>query len=367
MSDAKAQSLGIVTMSDLAKHPELQAGPDPEFLGRKDGWEPMAARYGMRFAGVRALDHGLVYQAVAKGDIDVTDCYSTDAQIAQFNLRVLEDDKEFFPSYKAVFLYRLNAPPNALEAIRKLEGKVDDQTMRELNAFAEEKKDFTAAANKYFAKQQPAHAKDKHLVGKTPTERIVAYTLVHLRLVGWSLLATILVAVPLGIVASRRGALGAAILGFAGVIQTIPSLALLVLLVPWLGISEWTAIAGLFLYGLLPIIRNTATGLQNIPLPVRESAAAIGLEPSAQLTKVYLPLASRTILAGIKTAAVINVGTATLAALLGAGGYGEPIIKGISLVDVPTMMEGAIPAAVMAIAFQLIFEGLDRVLIPKGV
>jgi osmoprotectant transport system permease protein len=368
MSDAKAQSLGIETMSDLAKHPELQAGPDPEFLGRKDGWGPMTARYGMRFASVRAIDHGLVYQSTAKGDIDVTDCYSTDAQIAQFNLRVLEDDKQFFPSYKAVFLYRLDAPPKALEAIRKLEGKVDDKTMRELNAFAEEKKDYTAAANKYFGTSERPQdgAASGELEVETDAQRILRYTLVHLKLVILSLLATILVAVPLGIIASKRGFAGAAILGFAGIIQTIPSLALLVLLVPFFGIGQMTAIVGLFLYGLLPIIRNTATGLQNVPLPIRESAAAIGLEPGAQLTKIYLPLASRTILAGIKTAAVINVGTATLAGLLGAGGYGEAIQSGLNLNSVAIMLQGAVPAAIMALLVQVVFEGLDRVLIPKG-
>jgi osmoprotectant transport system permease protein len=369
MSDTKAKSLGIVTMSDLAQHPELHAGPDPEFLGRQDGWGPMTARYGMRFASVRAIDHGLVYQSTAKGDIDVTDCYSTDAQIAQFHLRVLEDDKEFFPSYKAVFLYRLDAPPKALEAIRKLEGRVDDKTMRELNAYAEEKKDYTAAANRYFEShpQSPAPgAPNGVLESESDSDKILRYTLVHLKLVVLSLLATIVVAIPLGVIARRRGVLGALILGFAGIIQTIPSLALLVLLVPILGIGEWTAIVGLFLYGLLPIIRNTAAGLQNIPLPIRESAAALGLEPGAQLAKVYLPLASRTILAGIKTAAVINVGTATLAGLLGAGGYGEAIQSGLNLNRPSIMLQGAIPAAIMALLIQFLFDGLDRVVIPKG-
>jgi osmoprotectant transport system permease protein len=368
MSDAKAKQLGIVTMSDLAKHPELNAGPDPEFLGRQDGWGPMCERYGLKFASTRAIDHGLVYEATAKGDIDVTDCYSTDAQIAKFNLTALQDDKEYFPAYRCVFLYRLNAPPKALDAIRKLEGKVDDKTMRGLNAFAEEKSDYTAAANKYFTElpKEPKAAPTKLLEGETDSEKIWRYTKVHVFLVVVSLILTIIVAIPLGIVASRRGVVGGAILGFAGIIQTIPSLALLVLLVPQLGTGQWTAIVGLFLYGLLPIIRNTATGLQSIPLPITESAQALGLEPMAQLTKVYLPLSARTILAGIKTAAVINVGTATLAGLLGAGGYGEAIQSGISLNNVHIMLQGAIPAAVLAILVQLVFEGLDRVLIPKG-
>ncbi len=375
MSDAKASQLGIVAMSDLAKHPDLKAGPDPEFLGRKDGWTPMAERYGLRFDDPpKGVDHGLVYKSVANGSIDITDCYSTDAQISEFNLRVLKDDKEFFPAYRCVFLYRLDAPAKALAAIRKLEGKVDDKTMRELNALAEKGKDYAAAANHYF-ESHPEPVPDssgaskpvQKLESETTGAKIARNTLVHLRLVGISLLLTVLVAVPLGILSSRRGLLSAAILGLAGIIQTVPSLALLVLLVPLFGIGQWTAIIGLFLYGLLPIIRNTSTGLQTIPTGIRESAQALGLEPAAQLTKVYLPLASRTILAGIKTAAVINVGTATLAGLLGAGGYGEAIQSGLNLNDVGIMLQGAVPAAMMALLVQVLFDGLDRVLIPKGI
>ncbi len=368
MSDKKAAALGIETMSDLAKHPDLNAGPDPEFLGRKDGWEPMREKYGLRFADTRAIDHGLVYQSVARGDIDVTDCYSTDAQIATFNLRVLKDDKEFFPAYKAVFVYQLDAPAKALEAIRKLEGRIDEKTMTGLNADAERAKDYTAAANKFFIEHpEPAAAdKGKLLESETVASKILRLSGQHLFLVIVSLLIAIVVGIPLGILAARPGVGGAVILGIAGVIQTIPSLALLAFLVPLMGISVNTAILALFLYSLLPIIRNTATGLQSVPTPIRESAEALGLEPAARLRKVYMPMASRTILAGIKTAAVINVGTATLAALIGAGGLGELIISGISLVDTPTILQGAIPAAILALLVQGLFELLDRWAVPKG-
>jgi len=182
------------------------------------------------------------------------------------------------------------------------------------------------------------------------------------------LLLSILVGIPLGIWASRGGAIGQLILGFAGVVQTIPSLALLALLVPlpFFGISVRTAITALFLYGLLPIVRNTATGLQDIPRALRESAVALGLSPRARLWQIFLPMASRSILAGIKTSAVINVGTATLAALIGAGGLGEPILSGLDLNDHATILQGAIPAAVLALLVQWLFDLLDRVLIPKG-
>jgi osmoprotectant transport system permease protein len=198
--------------------------------------------------------------------------------------------------------------------------------------------------------------------------KLARWTVRHLQLAGFSLLLSIIVGIPLGIVASRGGALSHVILGFAGVVQTIPSLALLALLVPlpFFGISVRTAIAALFLYGLLPIVRSTATGLQDIPRSLRESAVALGLSPIARLWEVYLPMASRSMLSGIKTSAVINIGTATLAALIGAGGLGEPIISGLNLNDHVTILEGAIPAAVLALLVQWCFDLLDHVLIPKG-
>ena len=153
-----------------------------------------------------------------------------------------------------------------------------------------------------------------------------------------SLAAAILVAIPLGIVAARRPRLGPIILAAAGVIQTIPSLALLVFMIPWLGIGAKPALVALFLYSLLPIIRNTATGLRDIPASLRESAEALGLPPAARLFRIELPMASRAILAGIKTAAVINVGTATIGALIGAGGFGQPILTGIRRDDVAMIL-----------------------------
>ena len=205
-------------------------------------------------------------------------------------------------------------------------------------------------------------------MGESFPHKLARWTFRHLQLVGFSLLLSVVAGIPLGIVASRGGVIGHGILGFAGVVQTIPSLALLALLVPlpFFGISARTAIAALFLYGLLPIVRNTATGLQDIPRPLRESAIALGLSPISRLCEIYLPMASRSILSGIKTSAVINIGTATLAALIGAGGLGEPILSGLNLNDHVTILQGAIPAAVLALFVQWFFDLLDRVLIPKG-
>jgi osmoprotectant transport system permease protein len=357
----RAAKLGIRKISDLRNHPELNIGLTHEFLDRQDGWAPLSARYGLEMHNVRGIDHALGYAAIATGSIDVKDAYSTDAKIAENNLIVLDDDLNYFPRYKAVFLYRLDMDSRAVAALEKLVGTLDEARMRRLNSEAERTKDYALAAALYFGQKPVSPSND--LIGK-----IGRLTLRHLELVGVSLFLGIIVGIPLGIRASRPGPVSDFILATSGVIQTIPSLALLALLVPlpFFGISPVTAIFALFLYSLLPIVRNTATGLQDIPTTVRESAAALGLEPHAQLWKVFLPLASRTILAGVKTSAIINVGTATLAALIGVGGLGEPIISGLNLNDYSTILEGAIPAALLALVVQFFFDGLDRVFVPKG-
>jgi osmoprotectant transport system permease protein len=357
----RAARLGIHNISDLRDHPDLKIGLTHEFLDRQDGWTPLSARYGLQMRNVSGIDHALGYAALANGSIDLKDAYSTDAKIAENDLVVLEDDLHFFPQYKAVFLYRLEMGNRAVAALEKLVGTLDEARMTRLNLEAERTKDYALAASLYFGQKPVSSSND--LIGK-----IGGWTLRHLELVGASLFLGIIVGIPLGIRASRPGPVSNFILATSGMIQTIPSLALLALLVPlpFFGISPVTAVFALFLYSLLPIVRNTATGLQDIPTAIRESAAALGLEPRAQLWKVFLPLASRTILAGVKTSAIINVGTATLAALIGVGGLGEPIISGLNLNDDKTILEGAIPAALLALLVQFFFDGLDRVFVPKG-
>jgi osmoprotectant transport system permease protein len=373
----RAERLGIHAISDLQKHPDLKIGLTHEFLDRHDGWQPLAAEYQLNPRNVIGIDHALGYAALKAGEIDVKDAYSTDAKIAEYDLVVLEDDHKFFPQYQAVFLFRFSLPEEAIGVLRKLEGTIDEQKMTRLNAEAERTKNYARAANLFFAPNDtPVAAKVTALSSHHSSSRfeeslahkLARWTSRHLELAGFSLLLSILIGIPLGIFASRGGAIGHVILGFAGVVQTIPSLALLALLVPlpFFGISARTAIAALFLYGLLPIVRNTATGLQDIAQPIRDSAIALGLEPGARLRKIFLPIASRSILAGIKTSAVINIGTATLAALIGAGGLGEPILSGLNLNDHATILQGAIPAAVLALLVQWFFDLLDLVLIPKG-
>ena len=365
MQRTAAERKQIRTISDLRSHPEFKFGMTHEFLNRRDGWQPLAARYQLAGTNIVGLDHGLGYDALRNGSIDVKDAYSTDAKIGEYDLVVLEDDLGFFPQYKAVFLYRLALPAKAISVLHGLAGTLDAKRMIRLNAEAERTKNYAQAADLYFTDSASSQGPR---IGETFGRKLWRWTSRHLQLAGLSLLLSIAVGIPLGIAASRGGAAGQVILGLTSAVQTIPSLALLALLVPvpFLGISARTAITALFLYGLLPIVRNTATGLQDIALPIRESAIALGLERSARLWKIYLPMASRSILGGIKTSAVINIGTATLAALIGAGGLGEPILSGLNLNDHVTILQGAIPAAVLALLVQWSFDLLDRLLIPKG-
>jgi osmoprotectant transport system permease protein len=369
MREKEAERLGIRTISDLQQHPELTYGFSNEFLNRKDGWPGLKAAYRLQPVPgkVNGMDHELAYRSIAAGSTDITDLYSTDANIRKYDMRVLADDRKYFPDYQAVLLYRADLAdrhPEVVAALRKLEGKIDAETMMDLNYRVNEKQatDTRAAADFLAAKlgvEVPVHE-------ESALERFWRTTWEHLQLVTISLLAAIVVALPLGILAGKLPAVGQVILGGVGVIQTIPSLAVLVFMIPLLGTGYWPAVVALFLYSLLPIVRNTFTGLNDIPPAMRESALVLGLPPLARLRLVELPMASRSILAGIKTAAVINVGTATIGALIGAGGYGQPILTGIRLGDVGLILQGAIPAAALALIVQGLFELAERTLVSRG-
>jgi len=363
--EEKAARLGIRKVSDLARHGGLALGLSQEFIGRADGWPGLKAAYGLPFAAPSGLDHGLAYEAIAAGRIDVMDIYTTDAKIARYGLRVLEDDRGYFPRYDAVLLYRLDVPgrfPQAWRKLQALEGRISEQAMIRLNAAAElQGRSFAEAAALFgAAPAQQAHAERKFL-GVLFGPDFWRLTGEHLVLVFVSLAASIAVGVPLGIFAQRVKAATQFVLGAVGVVQTIPSLALFAFLIALLGvIGTAPALIALFLYALLPIVRNTHAGLHAVGLGMRQAALALGLSRHDRLWRVEIPLALPSILAGIKTSAVINVGTATIAAFVGAGGYGERIVTGLALNDNATLLAGAIPAAVLALAVQGGFELGER-------
>jgi len=366
MRESDAARLGIRTLSDLAAHPALRLGLSHEFLGRADGWPGLARRYGLT-SQPRGLDHGLAYDALAAKKIDVMDIYTTDARISRLGLRVLADDRRYFPRYDAVLLYRLDLPrrfPAQWQALRGLEGSISQQRMIALNAAVElEGRSFRDAARE-FVQGTPAAASG--LQAKL-LDRLPQLTGQHLFLVLVSVGAATLAGVPLGMLAALAPRVRQLVLGVAGVLQTIPSLALLAMLIPLLGsIGTGPALIALFLYALLPVVRNTCVGLLEVPPGMRLAGLALGLGRRDVLLQIELPLALPVIFAGVKTAAIMSVGTATIAAFIGAGGYGERIAVGLALNDNQMLLAGAVPAALLALATQALFESAEYLLRRRG-
>lgn len=367
MKEDAARKLGVTNISDLLRYPNLKFGFTNEFMNRGDGWPSLKRFYKLPQKNVRGLDHDLAYRAIESGSIDLTDLYSTDPEIEYYNLRSLNDDLKHFANYSAVLLYRSelrNLAPDALNRILKLQGKISEADMIKMNALVKIDGQTEAVVAAYFLEKNLDI--DPHPIKDSFWMRLWRNTVQHVFLVVVSLSAAILISIPLGIWARQNERLGQAILGIVGIIQTIPSLALLVFMIPLLGIGSTPAIVALFLYSLLPIVRNTYTGLHDIPSDIRESAEALGLSYFARLRLIEVPMASRSIIGGIKTSAVINVGTATLGALIGAGGYGQPILTGIRLDNTPLILEGAIPAAILALLVQGLFDLSEYALVPKG-
>lgn len=354
----RAAELGITRMSQLADHPTLRFGFSNEFMQRADGWPGIRAQYRLPQQDVRGLTHDLAYRGLESRALDVTDLYSTDAEIVHYDLTTLVDDAGFFPAYDAIIVCRDDVPDAVRASLNRLGGRIDAMAMTKMNARAALDREPEAQIAASFLREQLKVSAEADVESRSA--RIWQRTREHLAMVGISLGLAILLAVPLGIVAFYRRGVGRVVFAIADILQTLPALALLVFLIPWLGIGYAPAIVALFLYSVLPILRNTHTGLADIPRDLRESAEALGLPGMARLRYVELPLSARSVLAGIRTAAVINVGTATLGALIGAGGYGQPILTGIRLDDTDLILEGAVPAAALALLVQWLFGWLER-------
>jgi len=362
-----AARMGLKSITDLAAHPELRLGLSQEFIARKDGWPGLANAYGLATFSPTGLDHGLAYEALAGGRVDVIDTYSTDAKIARYGIRLLADEHGYFPRYDTLLLHRTDTPQRfqrQWQALGALQGTIDARSMMRMNAAAEtEGRSFAQAAALYFQKpaERTARAPQRGFSEVLFAPDLARLTREHLLLVFGSLAASIVAGVPLGVAAARNPRLAQPIFALVGVVQTIPSLALLAFLIALMGtIGTLPAAIALFLYALLPIVRNTHTGMLGVGDGLRQAALALGLSRGDQLLSIELPLARPSILAGIKTSAVINVGTATIAAFIGAGGYGERIAAGLAVNDNLLLLAGAVPAAALALLIQGLFDLIER-------
>ncbi len=368
-----AERFGLAAIADLRKAPNLRMGFTNEFIERDDGWRPLKEAYDLPQTDIRGIDHDLGYQALGSGAIDAKELYTTDAKIQSMGLTVLRDTIDHFPRYDAVWIYRADLPersPAAMRAIEALTNVLDEAAMSALNARVDiDGRTEAEVARAYF---DNAKTPDGALTTGDRLRRAAAdiprTTAEHAVLVGASMMLAITIAVPLGVLAAHSRRFEQVVLNVSGILQTIPSLALLALLVSLLAITgQIPTIIALFVYSLLPIVRTTHAGLTQIPQSVRDSARSLGLPRGSMLLFVELPLALPSIFAGIKTAVVINVGTATLGGFIAAGGYGDPILAGIRRVDTVLILAGLIPAALMAIVLTLLLDGVERMLSPAGV
>lgn len=368
MPKPRVAELGLVRISDLRAQPNLRLRFGNEFMDRADGWPGLRDFYALPQRDVRGVEHELAYRALGSGEADVTDLYTTDAEIAYYDLRTLEDDRGYFRRYDALLLYRIDLEqraPAAVAALKRGVGLIDAPRMIAMNAGVKlDRRNEADVASELLRTELDI---DRAPPADGFIARLVRHTWQHALLVGISLTAAVLVAVPLGILAAHRRRIGQLVLASVGIAQTIPALALLVFMIPLFGIGAGPALVALFLYSLLPIVRNTHAGITGISTSLLESAEALGLPAGARLRRIELPLAMPTVLAGIKTAAVINVGAATLGALIGAGGYGQPILAGIRLDDTALILEGAVPAALFALAASWVFERAEQAVVPRGI
>jgi len=356
-----AEEFSLERISQLTDYRDLRVVVSHEFLEREDGWPGMRRVYGFDWIP-EGIEHGLAYQAMADGSIDITDAYSTDGELQRYDLTVLADDKAFFPTYLAIPLIRDDLSLRAQAAIEDLAGTLDDSSMASLNASVVfEGEDFASAARNHLR----SIGFDVADGGSNTFDDLIRNTQRHLWLTAIALLTATVVGIVLALAVFQVAWISNAVLYVAGLLQTIPSIALLALMIPIFGIGMLPAVMALFLYSLLPIVRNSVTALATVDPVLRRVGKAMGLTRYDEIRYVYVPLAMPAILAGVRTAAVISIGTATLAAFIGAGGLGDPIVTGLALNDTSLILQGAIPAAVLAIVTELMFEGIERVLVPR--
>ena len=381
VTHATASRLHLRSLSDLARESSsITAGFTADFIGRSDGLVGLTRVYGLRPRAVRPLAPAVKYQALVSGAVDVIDGYSTDGLLARYDLVTLTDDRHFFPPYEAAALVssRLERDmPAAIATLTLLSGRLDERTMRQLNRRVEvDGEDVSRVAHDELLRLGLIGAQAA-TAGETRTTRagfwrylwerrgsLASLTGRHLLLVAIALLAAVIIAVPLGLALERSRRLAEPTIGALGVIETIPSIALLAFMIPLLGVGIVPALVALWLYALYPIVRATYTGVRDADPDAVSAAEALGTTPRQRLIWVRVPLAAPVIMAGIRTAAVITVGAATLAAFIGAGGLGEPIVAGLALADTRMILSGALPAAALALVVDGVLAIVERLIAP---
>ncbi|MCY4512912.1 MAG: ABC transporter permease subunit [Bdellovibrionales bacterium] len=357
----------------------FRLGMGHEFVERKDGFNNFSKKYHLHFSKdqVVTMNPALMYSALNNQEVDMIMAYSTDGRIQAFKLKTLKDDKSFFPSYEAAYLTRqdiFEKWPEVQKAFAHLENSIAEKEMISLNNQVDQLDyGITQTARNFLVtekllvdnghKLQAVSLFNYYLSKKRYFFKILVE---HLILVFVSLFFALLFSIPMGIWAVRNSKVEKVVFSIVNTLQTVPSIALLGLLIPFLGIGFAPAVTALFLYSLLPLIRNTFEGIRNVEGSYIEASAGIGLTAWQILVFVQMPLALPVILAGVRTATVIVVGMATLAAYIGAGGLGDPIFRGIATLDSRLIFLGAVPACLLAVILDVGIGFLEKLVISKG-
>lgn len=379
----RAHALNLRTITDLVRiAPQLKAGFGYEFIQRADGLPGLKQLYGLQFRDVAGMQQSLKYQATENGDVDVLDVYTTDGRLAVYDFVILEDDRRFFPPYDAAALVRgetLKQHPELGQVLSLLTNALSPERMRELNLRIQEQGEaipqvaYDALHTLHLVKED--HASTTATIKESTSflsymwERratLMVRTGEHLGLAGMGLLLGIILAIPLAFILERWRKGAETMIRVIGMSQTIPSIALLAFMIPLFGVGALPAIMALWIYSLYPIVRNTFSGLRDAAPSVVETGRALGMTEWQILRSVRLPLAAPTIMAGIRTAAIWTVGTATLAAFIGAGGLGVPIVSGLQLADVHVILSGALPATILALVVDGLLGWIERLIRPRG-
>ena len=379
----RAQALGLRTLSDLVDvAPTMKAAFGYEFIQRADGLPGLKKYYGLQFREVVGMQQSLKYQATDKGDVDLLDVYTTDGRLAVYDFVVLEDDRQFFPPYDATALVRgetLKQHPELGQVLSLLTNALSPERMRELNLRIQEQGEaipqvaYDALHTLHLVKED--HQSATATINESTSflsymweqrATLIVRTGEHLGLAGMGLLLGIMLAIPLAFILERWRIGAETMIRVIGMSQTIPSIALLAFMIPLFGVGALPAIMALWIYSLYPIVRNTFSGLRDAAPSVVETGRALGMTEWQILRSVRLPLAAPTIMAGIRTAAIWTVGTATLAAFIGAGGLGVPIVSGLQLADVHVILSGALPATILALVVDGLLGWIERLIRPRG-
>ncbi|MCZ0932030.1 MAG: ABC transporter permease subunit, partial [Oligoflexia bacterium] len=350
-----------------------------EFVERKDGFSNFVKKYQLGFQKdkIWTMNQGLMYSALKNKKMDMIMAYSTDGRIKAFDLKTLKDDKHFFPAYEVAYLTRsslLTQYPKIKKAFKDLEGNITEKEMIFLNNQVDQLKyDSSQTARNFLIKKNLLEDNIQNLKQQSWLDYYISKKdyffkifYEHLLLIFVSLFFALLTAIPIGLWASYSVRVEKIVFLIVNTLQTVPSLALLALFIPFLGIGFLPAVVTLFIYSLLPVIRNTFEGIKNIDRVFISAGAGIGLNSRQILRYVQIPLALPMILAGVRTSAVIVVGTATLAAFIGAGGLGDPIFRGIATLNSKLIFLGAVPACLLAVFIDRLLAFLEVVIIPKG-